>query len=292
MDQVQNLSLRTENYINRVASPIKPYLPHLGRFLLVATFFEDAFRMCMQYPEQFDFMRNFRHLPAPLAHLFLVFCVGSMVSGSVLALSRKKMSWACGLLASVVIIQSLGYGILFYFSFMMRNLSLIGGVLLLFVESIEHERKTSGRGDGTLLFRGLPILSDSDSEKSTYISLIGRILLIFLFGSLMYNSSLKESGSNSLFSVTLRGLYFVFGSVACLMVAVGFKARYSAMLLVGILCVVNMFINQWWKHGHGTPERDFLRYDFFQTLSIIGGFMLLLNSGPGDMSFDKKRKEF
>ena len=292
MDKVQNISLRAENYINRIANPIKPYLSHIGRFLLVATFFEDAFRICMQYPEQFDFMRNFRRLPAPLAHLFLVFCVGSMVSGSVLALSRKKMVWACGLLVSVVLIQSLGYGILFYFSFMMRNLSLVGGVLLLFVESIEYERKVSGRGDNSFLFRGLPTLTDSDSEKSTYISLIGRILLIFLFGSLMYNSNSKDSSSSGLFSVIFRGLYFVMGSVSCLMVAVGFKARYSAMLLVAILCVVNMFINQWWKHGHGSPERDFLRYDFFQTLSIIGGFMLLLNSGPGEMSFDKKRKEF
>ena len=293
MDRVKKISFHVEEYINRAANPIKPYLSHVGRFLLVATFFEDAFRICLQYPEQFDYMRNFRHLPAPIAHLFLVFCVGSMISGSVLALSRKKMYWACGLLASVVLIQSFGYGILFYFSFMMRNLSLIGGVLILLAESIEHERKVNGRGNGSLLFRGLPSLSDSDSERSTYISLIGRILLIFLFGSLMYSSKSNNFGSSSNpIDIIFRGVYFTFGSAACIMVAVGFKARYSAMLLVAVLSVVNMFINQWWKHGHGSPERDFLRYDFFQTLSIIGGFMLLLNSGPGDMSFDKKRKEF
>lgn len=292
MEQVQKLSFRAEEFINRAANPIKPYLSHVGRFLLVATFFEDAFRICVQYPEQFDYMRNFRHLSAPIAHLFLVFCIGSMVSGSILALSRKKMTWACGLLVSVVFIQSLGYGILFYFSFLMRNLSLIGGVLLLWAESIEYERKASGRGFDSTLFRGLPILSDSDTEKSTYISLIGRILLIFLFGSLMFNSDSDDTRSSNSFTYIFRGIYFVLGSIACLMVAVGFKARYSAMLLVAMLCVVNMFINQWWKHGHGSAERDFLRYDFFQTLSIIGGFMLLLNSGPGGMSFDKKRKEF
>ena len=293
MEQVQTLSLKVEEYVNRAASPLKPYLPHIGRFLLVVTFLEDAFRICVQYPEQYDFMRNFRRLPGPLAHLFLVFCVGAMVSGSILALARKKMNLACGLLGSVVLIQSLGYGILFYFSFMMRNLSLIGGVLLLLAESIEHERRLNGNGRGTSLFHGLPILTDSESEKSTYISLIGRVLLIFLFGSLMYSSNGDSEGSSSVIAVTLRGFYFVLGSVACLMVAVGFKARYSAMLLVAVLCIVNMFINQWWKHGHGSPERDFLRYDFFQTLSIIGGFMLLLNSGPGDLSFDqKKRKEY
>lgn len=292
MDRLQNLSLRAEEQINRLASPIKPYLSHIGRFLLVVTFLEDAFRICVQYPEQFDYMKNFRQFPGPLAHIFLVFCVGSMVSGSILALSRKKMNLACGLLASVVIIQSLGYGILFYLSFMMRNLSLIGGVLLLLAESIEHERRISGRGSGSInLFRGLPILTDSENEKSTYISLIGRILLIFLFGSLMFTNQSKDE-YKTILSITLRGIYFVLGSIACLMVAVGFKARYSAMLLVAILSVGNMFINQWWKHGHDSPERDFLRYDFFQTLSIIGGFMLLLNGGPGDLSFDKKRKEF
>lgn len=292
MERIQKLSFHAEEYINRVANPIKPYLSHIGRFLLVVTFFEDAFRICVQYPEQFDYMKNFRSLPGPIAHLFLVYCVGSMVSGSVLALSRKKMNLACGMLASVVLVQSLGYGILFYFSFMMRNLSLIGGVLLLLAESIEYERKNGGQVNNSALFRGLPIISDSDSERSTYISLIGRVLLIFLFGSLMYNSNSSDYGSFSSLSVIFRGVYFVLGSIACLMVAVGFKARYSAMLLVAILCIVNMLMNQWWKHGHGSPERDFLRFDFFQTLSIIGGFMLLLNTGPGDISFDKKRKEF
>jgi ER-derived vesicles protein len=292
MDRLQQLSYKTEHCFNRLASPIQPYLSHIGRFLLVVTFFEDAFRICVQYPEQFDYMKNFRHFPALLAHLFLVFCVGAMVFGSILALSRQKMNLSCGLLASVVLIQSLGYGILFNFSFMMRNFSLIGGVLLLLVESIEYNRKASGRESSSILFRGLPALTDSESEKSTYISLIGRILLIFLFGSLIYSSNSAEHESTSVLTTTLKGVYFVPGSVACLMVAIGFKARYSAMLLVAVLSIANMFVNQWWKHGRNSPERDFLRYDFFQTLSIIGGFMLLLNTGPGELSFDKKRKEF
>lgn len=294
MDTLRNWSGRAEALLNEKTSPIRPYLSHVGRFLLVATFFEDALRMCVQYGEQVDYMRNYRSMPTPIAHLFLLYCVGAMVCGSCLALARKQMYWACGLLASVVFVQSLGYGILFYFSFLMRNLSLLGGILLLLAESMEYDRKVNGRGDGSSLFRGLPTISATEAEKSTYVSLIGRILLIFLFGSLMYSSSSSsdDSSDNNPLSMLLKGVYLLFGGVACGMVAVGFKARYSAMILVATLCVLNIFMNGWWKHGHGSAERDFLRYDFFQTLSIIGGFMLLMNSGPGSLSFDKRRKEF
>ncbi len=281
--------------VNEKAAPIRPYLSHIGRFLLVATFFEDALRICVQYGEQLDYMRNYRNMPFVMAHLFLLYCVGAMVAGSSLALARKQIYWACGLLASVVVVQSVGYGILFHLSFLTRNLSLVGGILLLLAESIEYERKRNGSAESASLFRGLPTISASESEKTTYISLIGRVLLIFLFGSLMYNTTGGNTGDNEAsgpLQLLLRGVYLAFGSVACLMVAVGFKARYSAMLLVAILCIVNIFMNPWWKHGHGSAERDFLRYDFFQTLSIIGGFMLLLNSGPGGLSFDKRRKEF
>jgi hypothetical protein len=61
-----------------------------------------------------------------------------------------------GGLLGVVVLQGLGYGLIFNLDFFLRNLSLIGGLFMVFSDSIVS-RKTP--------FAGLPSLSENDRKK-------------------------------------------------------------------------------------------------------------------------------
>lgn len=63
-----------------------------------------------------------------------------------------------------------------------------------------------------------------------------------------------------------RAFVSLIGLVACVMVAIGFKAKWSAAFLVTVLSVFNVIANNFWAVHSAHPKRDFLKYDFFQTL--------------------------
>lgn len=158
--------------------------------------------------------------------------------------------------------------------FFLRNLSVTGGLLLCMSESIL--RKKTKR----TVFASLPQLSESERHK--YFQLAGRILLVLLFVGFVFNGEWN----------LLRMVVSLIGLAACAMVVVGFRAKWSATFLVSLLCIINMLVNNWWSVHHSNYKRDFLRYDFFQCLSIMGGLLLLVSIGPGGLSYDEKKKEF
>lgn len=218
-----------------------------------------------------------------------------MVACSVLVIARRHSEYAVAGLIGVVVTQALGYGLIFDLNFFLRNLSVMGGLLMVLSDS--WVRKTKA-------FAGLPQLEEKD--RKMYFQFAGRVLLIFLFVGFVF------SGQWSIWRV----LVSVIGLVACVMVVVGFKAKWSATLLVFILSVFNVLVNNFWTvscctrygvslppkdneiltvisqlHEHH-PHKDFAKYDFFQILSIVGGLLLLVNSGPGQFSIDEKKKVY
>ena len=72
--------------------------------------------------------------------------------------------------------------------------------------------------------------------------LAGRILLIFLFIGFIFQGSWSFA----------RVIVSIVGLGACIMVAVGFKAKWSASFLVTLLSVFNVFINNWSALTHAT----------------------------------------
>ncbi|KAL2165225.1 hypothetical protein VTH06DRAFT_521 [Thermothelomyces fergusii] len=271
LDAIREQTSKIEDLMGAVSEPIKPYLPAIGRFLIVVTFIEDAIRIITQWQDQLLYLHDYRHIPNGLTHLFLILNVIAMSICSTLVIIRKHSEYAVGGLIAVVVTQALGYGLIFDLNFFLRNLSVMGGLLMVLSDS--WVRKTKA-------FAGLPQLEEKD--RKMYFQLAGRVLLIFLFIGFVL------SGQWSIWRV----LVSLVGLVACVMVVVGFKAKFSATLLVVILSVFNVLVNNFWTLHEHHPHKDFAKYDFFQILSIVGGLLLLVNSGPGQFSIDEKKKVY
>jgi uncharacterized membrane protein YphA (DoxX/SURF4 family) len=148
-----------------------------------------------------------------------------MAACSTMVIVRKHSERAVGGLIAVVITQALGYGLIFDLNFFLRNLSVMGGLLMVLSDS--WVRKTKA-------FAGLPQLEEKD--RKMYFQLAGRVLLIFLFVGFVF------SGQWSIWRVVVC----LIGLMACVMVVVGFKAKFSATLLVVILSVFNVLVNNFW----------------------------------------------
>ena len=175
-----------------------------------------------------------RHaVPRGLTHTFLLVNVLAMAACSTLIIIRKYPEYAVFGLIGVVITQALGYGLIFDLNFFLRNLSVMGGLLMVLSDSWVRKKFAPA---------GLPLPAEKDRKK--YIQLAGRVLLILLFVGFV---SSGDWGVGRIF-VSL------FGLVACVMVVVGFKAKWSATLLVIILSLFNLFVNNFWTvSAHSSP---------------------------------------
>lgn len=167
---------------------------------------------------------------------------------SIMIIGRKHSEYAVGGLLGVVVTQALGYGLIFDLNFFLRNLSVIGGLLMVLSDSWVRKRFAPA---------GLPQLDEKD--RKMYFQLAGRVLLIFLFVGFV------SSGEWSFWRITVS----ILGFIACVMVVVGFKAKLSAVLLVLILSIFNILVNNFWTLHPHHPHKDFAKYDFFQILSIV-----------------------
>ncbi|KAK5123075.1 hypothetical protein LTR85_003271 [Meristemomyces frigidus] len=271
LDRVREQTNKIEELLDSWSDPIKPYLPAIGRFLIVVTFLEDALRIITQWNDQLVYLHDYRHIPSGITHIFLIANVLAMTASSLLIIIRKYSEQAVMGLIGVVITQALGYGLIFDLNFFLRNLSVMGGLLMVLSDSWVRKKFAPA---------GLPQLDEKD--RKMYFQLAGRVLLIFLFVGFVF------AGDWSLGRLVVIG----FGAVACVMVVVGFKAKWSAIILVMILSIFNIMVNNFWTLHPHHPHKDFAKYDFFQILSIVGGLMLLINMGPGQVSFDEKKKVY
>ncbi|KAK2888244.1 hypothetical protein Q8A73_019692 [Channa argus] len=247
----------------------KQYLPHLARLCLISTFLEDGIRMWLQWNEQRDYIEATWNCGYFLATCFVLLNLIGQLGGCVLVLSRNFVQYACFGLFGIIALQTVAYSILWDLKFLMRNLALGGGLLLLLAES---------RSEGKSMFAGVPTMGESSPKQ--YMQLGGRVLLVLMFMTLLHFDP-------SFFSI----LQNMVGTALIILVAIGFKTKLAALTLVVWLLAINVYFNAFWTIPAYKPMHDFLKYDFFQTTSVIGGLLLVVALGPGGVSMDEKKKE-
>lgn len=256
--------------LGELGHPLKPYLPGIGRFLVISTFLEDIVRIISQFSVQTRYIWQVRGLPWILTVLFLVLNVALMAVGSFFVLTKRRLELGVAFLGGVIVSQGLVYGLIFDLRFFGRNLSLVGGLLLVVSDVFANDKN-----------RYIPGLLRTDTKDNRQRFILGgRVLLVLQFISHLFRARWTP----------LQTIVNLASILACVLVVIGFKARFSASLLAGLLLVQNLATNSYWRLSANNPNRDFLRYEHFQLLSIVGGLILLVNMGAGRLSFDEKRK--
>ena len=134
-------------------------------------------------------------------------------------------------------------------------------------------------GEAKSMFAGVPTMASN--QRQTYMQLAGRLLVIFMFLTLF-------SFDLSLFQI----ISFLLSAVLMVCVAIGYRTKLAALVLVIYLTIVNFIFNPFWMVPHNRIMRDFMKYDFFQTFSVIGGLLFVVALGPGGVSLDEHKKEW
>jgi len=263
---------KAEQFAEQCLAKTKHILPHMGRLCLCATFIEDGIRMCTQWGEQRDYIDSTWGCGWFLAVLFVLINLFGQIGSSVLILSRKHVVPACYALFGIICLQTIAYSILWDIKFLARSLSLCGAVMLLLAEN----QKSGGN-----IFTQNIMFDDANQKNKNYMLLSGRLLLVLMFLSLMH---LKFS--------PVEIIRNIIGIALISMITIGFKTKLMSVTMVLWLLGMNLAFNDFWRHRTASIMYDFKKYDFFQTMTVIGGLLILVLIGPGGLSYDERKKMY
>ncbi|KAH8287427.1 hypothetical protein KR054_007106 [Drosophila jambulina] len=243
-------------------------IPKLGRICLVASFLEDGIRMIYQWDEQREYVEGTWLCGRFLATLFVLINMVGQLGGCCMVMARSKANIAVGILLSVVLLQIVTYSILWKLKMLFLKLGLIGALLLVLAEAQIKQSRSQ--------FAGLP--SMGENRPKIFMQLTGRILLALMFlGLIRFQLSVWPV------------IQDIAASLLMIFVVLGYRTKLSALILVALLMVLNLYHNAWWNIPAYRPLRDFLKYSFFQTLTVIGGLLMIVSLGPGSVSVDAKK---
>jgi putative oxidoreductase len=126
---------------------------------------------------------------------------------------------------------------------------------------------------------------------------LGRVLLALIFIMSGYGKITGWPGVVG--AVEAKGLPIpmLFGAGAILaelggglLVALGFKARLGALMLIIFTVVTTIVFHNFWAYEG--PDRQMQMINFMKNLSMTGGLLLVLGFGAGPLSIDGEDDEW
>lgn len=255
---------------------IQETIQNFARILLTSTFLEDAYRIIVDYDSQLRFLTVQRSMWWWSASLVLSVSVVAQIGGSVALIAKKQLVIAISGMSFVLLLQTVCYGYLFDAKFFIRNISVIGALVVLFANERQKEVRSNP-------FNGAFTLGGG--SRLTYMQAVSRGLVALLFFSLMGGEW------------TWMG-YIPVGYIGGVIVAIpvtaivlGYKAKSCAGVLAIFLLAANVFLNGFFMLPPHHHDRDFKKYYFFQTLTVTGGLLVLTDMGAGGLSLDERNKD-
>src|SRR5690242_17376450 len=125
-----------------------------------------------------------------------------------------------------------------------------------------------------------------------WLYLVGRILFALIFIAAAPRHFTHEGIQHAAdlgvplarFMVPISGLMAIAGGLS---LAVGYKAKSGAWLLVAFLLPVTFLMHGFWRL-HGAEQIHIQQAMFAKNLSMLGAALLLTQFGAGPMSFDQE----
>lgn len=268
--------------INSLKRAVRPVAPIVTRALISSTFIEDSIRTLGELPSQQLFFKHALGVPNWLSKAIIIPAVIVTLISATLFLVPKTHTKGAKLLLACVAYQQIIYGrhsalTTGNFGFFIRNLCMAGTLaLFLAVRGGKDSRSSPTGGDMRLPGGGSASARLKRGAKDNAALLVRVLFAIACF---------------EMYDVVgwWWALLIIPGSVALVF---GYQAELCALMLMAFYGVGAIIANPFWTvrvlDAESAHMRMLMRYEFLQTVSILGGLMLIIFTGPGAFSVDNK----
>ncbi|KAM8703595.1 hypothetical protein ACLKA7_008249 [Drosophila subpalustris] len=264
---------RSEDIADEVSRRSRHVLPIVARLFLTATFLEDALRMWLHFSEYLEYLQLQLNCSELLSVFVVIVNLIGQLLGSVLVLFRVWVNLAVLLLGGMLLLQVQLHMVPWQLQLLLRSAALLGGLLLLHVETQEQRLCGTGAEAGA----GVPLLVNRRPQH--LMRLAGRALLACMYLTLLrFELCIPAVVLNS------------FGVMLMAFIVLGYRTRLAALTLALLLTLWNLFSNSWWLIHDASG--DLFKYNCFHTLSVVGGLLHDAVLGPGQVSLEQYKKRW